>query len=371
MSATDPSELRVVLLAGIVEARGSSAYTLRLARRLADRSISATLVTPNAARIASKSGSRISLREYRRLDAPFWSGYLKWTLLREMRAWAPHLVHIQSRRTLKLGQWLARRLGCPAIMTLHVHLSPAERLRVDPQVCRRIIAVSPAVRKNLEERGVPDELVTTIVSGVDVEPQLECPLPLDPAHTAVIGTAGPLETVKGVPYLLGAAQRVLRARPELEFLVAGAGPEEANLRRMARALEISHKVTFVPYALDFADVLAAMDIYCLPSLQQGLGTIMLEAMALARPVIATGVGGIYNVVRDGETGLIVPPQNSTALAQRMLELLDNPARARALGAAGRDLVLREFDVDRMVFQTAELYREVCACLPRLSPSAPS
>ncbi|HUF37494.1 MAG TPA: glycosyltransferase family 4 protein, partial [Anaerolineales bacterium] len=170
--------------------------------------------------------------------------------------------------------------------------------------------------------------------------------------------AGPLEAIKGLPFLLGAAAKVLRNRQDVEFLIAGSGPEEEGLRRLARELEISGHVTFVPNLLDFTESLAAMDIFCLPSLRQGLGTIMLEAMALGKPVIATGVGGVYSVVREGETGLVVPPQDSSRLAERILELLNDPVRARAIGESGRRLVQSEFNVETMVRRTAELYREI-------------
>jgi glycosyltransferase involved in cell wall biosynthesis len=103
-----------------------------------------------------------------------------------------------------------------------------------------------------------------------------------------------------------------------------------------------------------------MDVFCLPSLRQGLGTIMLEAMALGRPVIATGVDGVYSVVRDNETGLVVPPSNSGRLAQRILELLRDPFRARRIADNARQMVLRDFNVDRMVRETAEVYRQVLA-----------
>ncbi|HMC12409.1 MAG TPA: glycosyltransferase family 4 protein, partial [Pirellulaceae bacterium] len=182
--------------------------------------------------------------------------------------------------------------------------------------------------------------------------------PLEPGHFPVVSTAGPLEAIKGIPYFLGAARQVLASRRDVEFLVAGAGPEEANLRRVARELDIADRVTFVPYVLGFSDSLAATDIFCLPSLQQGLGSIMLEAMALGRPVIATGVGGVSSVIRDGETGLIVLPQNSGELARRIIELLDQPARARAMGAQARKLVVEQYSVDTMVHRTAQLYREI-------------
>ena len=146
-------------------------------------------------------------------------------------------------------------------------------------------------------------------------------------------------------------------RSHVEFLIAGAGPEEGRLRRVARELEITEKVTFVPNVRGLTDAIAATDIFCLPSLQQGLGTTMLEAMALGRPVIASDVGGVSRVIRDCCNGLLVPPQNCSVLARNMLDLLDNPARARALGNQARKTVLSEYHAERMIQKTAEVYRD--------------
>ena len=114
----------------------------------------------------------------------------------------------------------------------------------------------------------------------------------------------------------------------------------------------------MPNRPDFSDALAAMDVFCLPSLQQGLGTIMLEAMSLARPVIASAVGGVCSVLRDGETGMVVPPEDSAALAGRMLSLLDDPVAARTIGEAGRRDVLARFGTVTMVERTVSVYKEV-------------
>src|SRR5262249_1220375 len=256
---------------------------------------------------------------------------------------------------------LARALQRPFVLTMHEHLADGMPPRIDRRLCRRIIAVSESVREDLLTRlRLPPELVTVVSSGVEPSTRDEVPLPPEPGHLPVIGTAGPLEAVKGLPWFLGAARHVLAERKDVEFLVAGAGPEEANLRRVARELQIAGKVTFVPYLQRFTDALAATDIFCLPSLQQGLGTVMLEAMALGRPVIATGVGRVPSVIRHGATGLIVPPGNSGELARRLLELLDQPTRARALGARARQLVMDEYSVENMVRKTVQVYREVVA-----------
>lgn len=349
----------VLLFAGRFQVRGSCAYTLRLLQRLPELGWPARVVCPNASVVESSRRSMLPLAEYPYLDSWLWGRVVRYLMLRDQRLAQPRLLHIQSRRALTTGTWLARRLGCPYVLTVHDHLRPKERLHIDPHWCRRIIAVSQSVKANLVTSArLPENLIAVIASGVEVATLDGSPPPLDPGHTPVVGTAGPLEALKGLPFFLNAARSVLATGRQVEFLIAGAGPEEANLRRMARDLGIASQVTFVPNLCDFEDPLRAMDVYCLPSLQQGLGTVMLEAMALGRPVIATGVGGVYDVVRDGETGLIVPPSDSSELARRITELLDDPLRARQLGAAARRLVERDFRVDRMVRQTAELYRDV-------------
>jgi glycosyltransferase involved in cell wall biosynthesis len=353
------AEFDVVLLAGRFEVRGSSAYSIRLAAGLPEHGITGRIVTSDARLVSPAHKKSLAIREFSRLQTPMWACVMRYFVLRELRANSQQLVHIQSHRVLNLGRWLARRLKLPYVVTIHEHPGPCDRLRVDAAYCRKVIAVSESVRNDLVDRlQFPAELVAVIPSGVDTDPPAGLPLPLEPGHVPVIGTASPLEVVKGIPYFLGAARQVLDVRSHVEFLVAGAGPEETNLRRVTRELGITEKVTFVPNVRRFTDALAATDIFCLPSLQQGLGTTMLEAMALGRPVIATGVGGVASVILDGQTGLVVPPRSSGELAKKMIELLDNPPLARAIGNQARRLVVNEFNVATMVQKTADVYRAV-------------
>ncbi|HUG91477.1 MAG TPA: glycosyltransferase family 4 protein [Planctomycetaceae bacterium] len=352
--------MNVLLFAGRFEVRGSSQYTLRLAQHLGGHAVVPSIVCSDAGQVDSGTRAEMTLREYPQLGLPLWGRVVMDLVRRDFDEAPPDLIHIQTRSVLSQGVWLARRLERPAVLTVHDYLGPRERLRVDRDCVRRIIAVSDAVKADLLERErFPDEFVTVIHSGVDVPEVVDAPPVLDPGHVPVVGTAGPLEAVKGLPFFLGAAAQVLAVRESIEFLVAGAGPEERNLRRLARELGITGRVTFIPRLYDFSQSLEAMDIYCLPSLRQGLGTIMLEAMARARPVIATGVGGVYSAIRDNETGLVVPPSDSGRLAERFLELLDDPVRARAIGESGRRLVREEFGVEKMIERTAKLYRAAC------------
>ena len=354
-----PEPLKVLLLAGRFEVRASCAYTIRLLENLKQHDIDAEMICSNAKKVQPSKRDALPIREYRHFNRPVWGRVVLEGIRRDFAAAPPDLVHIQAAAIYPQAMWLARQWNRPCVMT--VSSSPLPRLRF-PEVggrCRNVIAISRQVKEALVHYNhLPPTAIQVINSGVDVPELPEGNGVLVEGRWPVVGTAGPLEDTKGLPFFLGAAARVLRERPEVEFLVCGAGPEEHNLRRMTRKLEIRDHVTFVTNLLDFSDALDAMDIYCLPSLQQGLGATMLEAMARAKPVIATGVGGVHSIITDNVQGLIIPPSSNEPLAARILDLLNDPVRARQLGEAGRALVREEFRVDQMVSRTAAVYRDI-------------
>jgi glycosyltransferase involved in cell wall biosynthesis len=368
-STNSDSSRNVLLVAGPFEVRGSSAYSLRLAEGLAAHGIEPTILTPNADLVSPSRRERLSILIHSRLQLPIWGKVVRESVVRELAGQLPDLIHIQSWSAYRTGVSLARKLERPFVLTVSNYLPHHVRFRFDSKWGRKIIAVSQSVKSDLLSRtNLDSSLISVIHAGVDVSPSIRALPVFAPGRIPVVGTAGPLEAVKGNVYFLGAAQRVVAALPETEFLIAGSGPEEENLRHLVRDLGINRNVTFVSNLFEFTASLAAMDIFCLPSLRQGLGTVMLEAMALGRPVIASGVGGIYSVIQDDRTGLVVPPSDSARLAERILELLHDPVRARSLGEAGRRLVCEEFGVARMVSQTADVYREILARERTLVPA---
>jgi len=366
MAATS-EQLKVLLLSADFEVRGSSSYTLCLAEHLLEFGVSPTVVCPNADMVPIDRRKKLNIVTVPSFDIPVWGRLVLRGLKSELEADPPQLIHVQSRSVLSAGTFLARRLCVPFLLTVHDYLQPRERLRFDREWGRRIIAVSESVKTELLSRThLPDDLLTVIHSGVDDVQR--CPmLPvLDPGHKPVIGMASPLESAKGVPYFLGAARRVIEAGRDVEFLIAGAGPEEPQLRRLAERLSVQKHVTFAPNVFDFSTSISAMDIFCLPALRQGLGTVMFQAMIHGKPVIATGVGGVHSVVNDGENALVVPPSDSGALAARMLELLDDPERARKIGERGKRTVEEQFGPGQMLEQTVDAYYNAAA-KPRPEP----
>ncbi len=361
MSEIEPS---ILLFAGRFTVRGSCSYSLRLAEQLPLQGMRSVVVCPDARRVEPERRRELQIREFSHLQLPLWGCVVVRMMLRQLQLDPPDLIHIQSRNVAQQGMWLARELKRPFVLTVHDYLQPSERFVVDRRWCRRIIAVSDSVKSDFQKRaGLPSDLISVVHSGVNTNDEVDETSILTANRVPVVGTAGPLEAVKGFPFFLGAAARVLATGRDVEFVIAGAGPEESNLRRLARELKIDSHVTFSPNLLEFGDALSATDIFCLPSLQQGIGTIMLEAMSKGRPVIASRVGGIDQVVRDGETGLLVPPSDSDSLAKRILELLDDPTKAREIGRAARVEVARDFSVNQMVSKTVAVYREILEAKP--------
>ncbi len=353
--------LYVLLLSERFEVRGSSTQTLVLAEHLSNYGIRSTILTPNINFISPDRRSRLDIREYRYLDLPLLKHATLRCIAQDFSDTKPDLIHIQSRKMLPYGIKLARKWNCPYVLTIHDYIPPGEVLNFDTRHGYKIIAVSSSVKTELlTQPNVTGEMVSVIHSGVEQVPDEKIRPVLAANCTAVIGTAGPLEAIKGVPFFLHAAHEVLNVYPELEFLVAGSGPEEHRLRRLVRSLGIEKQVTFVSNLYGFRESLRAMDIFCLPSLQQGLGTIMLEAMACGRPVIASRVGGIFSAITHEETGLLIPPSSSEAIAEKILLLLKNPELARKIGEAGKEHVRKNFRIDQTVRRVADLYRSCTA-----------
>lgn len=361
MTMTDLEPLRVLLLAGRYEPRGSCEYSLRLLEHLSASQFEPEMVCASSARVPAARRERLRIREFPGLRVPL---LRRWATHRIARDWPviPSLLHVQTREMAAMGARLALIWNIPSVLTVHDFPAPGSRL---PAGARSggIIAVSEAVRDHLVQHALaPAEQIQIVASGV--EPQHWRPPQRPPNHRLVVGTATSLEPVKGLPVFLRAARRVLDEYPAIEFVVAGSGPEERPLRNLARELGVDSNLTFATHLQDSAEALAAFDIFVLPSLQQALGTIMLDAMARCIPVIATRAGGVESVVRHDEHGLLVARNDDVAMARAILSLVRNPDLATRLAKAAHQLVVERYDVAGMVRATAAVYRRAAArCRP--------
>ncbi len=175
----------------------------------------------------------------------------------------------------------------------------------------------------------------------------------------LIGTVGRLiEPKKGIPVFLTAARSLAEKLPDVRFVIVGDGPARSRLEETATRLGVAHRTTFAGERRDIPRVMDALDLLVQPSNWEGFGLTLLEAMAVGRPIVATRVGGIPEVVLDGRTGTLVPPGDPDALAGACFDLLADGERAARFGEAGRERVRAEFSIDRLVNDTASLYREL-------------
>jgi glycosyltransferase involved in cell wall biosynthesis len=177
-------------------------------------------------------------------------------------------------------------------------------------------------------------------------------------NTKVIGTVGRLAKQKGHIFLLKAFKRVNNNYPETRLLIVGEGREKSNLERHAHALGISKKVIFAGVRRDLERIYPIIDIFVIPSLWEPFGNVALEAAASGKPVVATMVGGLPESVLDGETGILVPPENPDKLAEAILFLLSNPDIAHRMGKVGQERVKSYFTPERLGDEIEKVYEYV-------------
>jgi glycosyltransferase involved in cell wall biosynthesis len=242
--------------------------------------------------------------------------------------------------------------------------------RVAYRLARRwasdFVAVSAEVKQAiLDTLGLPEEDVTVICNGVDVDRYRQ---PIDrcgvrrqwglDAESRLLITVGTLKTQKGHCHLIEAATEITRLHPEAHLLFVGDGKLKLQLQAQSDACGLSDKIHFLGNRRDVSELLAASDIFVLPSLWEGLSMALLEAMAAAKPIVATAVSGTSQVMIHNETGILVPPANAVELAQAIDKLLSDPARASVMGEAARQRVEAHFSAKKQAAEYLALYRRL-------------
>jgi glycosyltransferase involved in cell wall biosynthesis len=291
-------------------------------------------------------------------------------MVRGLRAVRPAIVHAHLNRpgACRAGLIAARIALVPAVVAtqqLYLRLPWPARIhaRLLATLVDRYIAVSRHTGDLLSaELGIPATKIRVVANGVPPE-EFETPpdaglraiLAGAPACPIVLAVAR-LDPQKDLDCLVDAAALV----PEARFVVAGEGPERARLESRARARGVGARVLFLGERSDVAALLAACDVFVLPSRAEGLPLAVLEAMAAARPVVCSAIAGIDEIVVPDETGFLVPPSDPVALAKALHTALEDPGRAARLGAAARARVRARFSSAGMVRGVTAVYEELLA-----------
>ncbi len=294
---------------------------------------------------------------------------LVWRLARLLRKLEIDIVHCHV-FTANLWGRLAAILARVPVMITHEHSSftvdDARRLRLERLLMRRTtraISVSEELRQRLITHGrLPAAKIVTIHNGLKFSTaneaqkceRLRREYRLE-RFEFLIGTVGRLESRKNYPLLLEAFAQVQAQYPQTGLLFVGAGPEEERLKQRTHALGLEAHVVFAGYHSDVAGWLRLMNVFCSSSQTEGISMAILEALAAGVPVVATRVGGNPEIIPAREFGLLVPSNDTTALAQALVEIVQRPTAAQQMAQRGQERVLQHFSEARMLESVEELY----------------
>jgi glycosyltransferase involved in cell wall biosynthesis len=319
----------------------------------------------------------ISVRHLVRNLSPLSDLVAFFSLLGIVRREKPRIIHTHTSKAGILGRWAAWFCRVPIIVhTPHGHVfwgyfGPLQtRLFIllekwTARITDAIVTLTPQEREDhLRFRIAPGDPFTVIHSGVDLAPFLtgrpraEARSLLGvPQGEIVIGTVGRLTAVKGQEGLIRTVGELLRRGERVFLVLVGEGERRRELEELTLRLGIAEKVHFLGWRPDVAQVLAACDLFCLPSRNEGMGKALVEAMAMGLPVVASDIGGIKDIVRPGENGLLVPVGDVQAWAEAIARLCHDPGMRQRMGAAGRQMATR-YSSEEMIKKIDRLYTKL-------------
>jgi glycosyltransferase involved in cell wall biosynthesis len=303
-------------------------------------------------------------------------------LFRLIRKIQPQIVHTHTSKAGLLGRLAAWMARVPIIIhTPHGHVfyghfgRSLSRIFLQMEkllgkITHHQIALTPEEGKDYLNLGVAkSKNISVIHSGIELrrfrkgakqhtEKRKGLGIPPD---SLLIGYVGWLIPIKGVTYLVNAMAEVVQRDPNSLLVLVGKGDEngeeEIKLKKQVENLGLADNVRFLGWRPDVDEIMGCFDIFVLPSLNEGMGRVLVEAMAAGLPLVASRVGGIPDLVKDGKNGLLVPPANASALAKAISVLLKDKAQRKRMGATGKKMC-RPYSTEAMVEQIDDLYREL-------------
>lgn len=366
--------MNILVTTNQLDLGGAEQFVVRLANGLHERGHRVWVAAESGALVSGLAQGVTYLAVPARTKSPWGIWKLSRIFAQVIAAHRIEVVHANS-PTTALAARLGRGAKGPAVLTT------AHGIWQDwakPGVAAlfslgsdRVMGCSEALTSDLIRHGLSRRKAMTVHNGIPFREDPPDPglrlamrreLGLD-AKVPVVLVAARLAEQKGLTYLLDAMPRVWKGCPEARLLIAGDGPLASQLAERADAL--GDRVLLLGARSDIPRLLAAADVFCLPSIDEGLPLALAEAMAEGLPAVATHVGGIPELIQDGETGLLVPPRDPAQLAQKLLVLLRSPAMRERLGVAGRRAVRQEFTLTRMIERFEEVYRSSAS--PKLEP----
>ena len=311
-----------------------------------------------------------------------------WKVTAIARAYRPDIVHTHLAKAGFVGRIAGRLSGAQAIVhtyhgsVFHGYFGRRESAlylgveRALARVTSRIVAITPQVSEELTKlRVAPAAKIVEIPLGLDLAPFRDAPdrltararLGISP-DDAVVGLVARLVPIKDVRTFLKAMAFLVEDIPRLVVLIAGDGEDRAALETAAAELGFGARCRFLGWRADLSTLYAAMNVLVLSSINEGAPVSVIEAMATGRPVVATAVGGVPDVVHNGQTGILVPPREPESLALAVRAILSDPQVGEAFGKEGQRQALARFDAPRLVADVERLYRSLVHTPPEDAPA---
>ena len=348
-------ETRILMLSPPLTLRGTTIHTRNLIRSLRGRGYKFHLVAHpgTLSRALEAEGAVIH-------PFPITPGLNTWLnlprLARLVQQVDPRIIHLRHHTLTRIAGPLLWRHPRPLVVS--VSTPPAAGPLRLPRHTKAVLAVSdPLAEELVAAHKTPRSILSTVkdCTFVDEEPP---PLP-DMSHP-VVGCMGRLEKDRGVDKVPLIARRVVAERPQVKFALVGEGEDDMKLRRSIRRYGLSRYVHVSPPPADYRRLLKGFHLLLSPALKEGLGIFALEAMAMARPVVAAAVGGVFDLVKDGQTGVLTKPGDEEEIAASIIELLDSRELLEAMGLRARELVRKRFRLQDLGAEMDLIYRHALA-----------
>jgi len=384
------SKIKVLRIIARLNIGGPAIHTILLTAGLNNQRFETTLVTGVEGKYegnmldtaAAKGVEPVIIPQLRRNVDPLGGLIALFKLYRLMRREKPDIVHTHTATAGLLGRLAARLAGVPVILhtfhghVLHGYFGPLRSKalvlmeRILARLSDRIVTVSEGQRRELAGYGIaPLQKITVVPLGFELEALLACEshrgelrhelgLADEGCRYKLVGIVARLVPIKNHRLFLRAAQVVAEAVPQTRFLVVGDGELREELEAYVRDLGLDGSVLFTGWRRDLPRVYADLDVVALTSINEGTPVSLIEALAAGVPVVATAVGGVPDVVADGETGYLVEAGDVKGLAEAIIELLRSPEKAREMGSAGREAAYPRFAAQTLIANVEGLYAEL-------------
>ena len=283
------------------------------------------------------------------------------------------IIHSHEYKTDLLGLLASRKTGTKIVTTAHGWISNTWRSKLYLWAGKRIlrwfdyvIAVSPLIEQEIRARGVRSDRVGLIHNAIvmenyvpaDVQPGFLRKRFSIPAGTRIVGNIGRISPEKGQGDFVKAALRILGSRNDMCFVLVGDGPDMQSLQQQVSERELDDKIFFTGHVTDVRPVLRDLDIMALTSYTEGFPNVVLESICMGVPVLATDVGGVAEIVTDGETGILVSPGDVEGIATGLLSLADDPHAGEEMVVNGRRRIVDDFSFSQRIAKVEDVYRRV-------------